>query len=516
MKSKIVDSAFVYCLLNFPIFKPSLRLILFCLVTFMESKSLAACDILVAKSNLYITIERGSKQKITAKDLLDIGYCEDRQYQVSWVQNGVLTPLDSLSDQLPKYLRFHVADLSNQHFCFGDLQLIFVDCIEDLVPKQVDTLFISECARYGTFNLQGFELPDSVKINFVNGEYLVSGWSRCGIVKIRITDIISTKLPKDSIYEHIETLRFRITRTDNISFNFSNIILYKRPVFDSTVYFPNFDGVENPIFDCGDHWEKDRNGNPTAKYVLPKKLYDNDCTFFAYNYVDSLISVIDTICSSTKIVERKWTFINWDNGRNYTFNQKIHIQCIKDLEPPTAKCKSEIVEFKLDSSQTIKINANQFDDGSTDNCGIRSISFDSIAAINSLLFDIQDTGKIIDVDIWIHDHAGNKTKCTSQIRVSEDKVVSNFNPDGGNNMVLSLSPNPFIQTTQLNIFSSYDSKVQVTVYSNEGWRVMSKNIMVKEGYNSIALPELFYLKSGLYLIQCQSVREIYMIRGIKL
>jgi len=222
-----------------------------------------------------------------------------------------------------------------------------VDCIEDLVPKQLDTLFISECARYGTFKLQGFELPDSVKINFVNGEYLVSGWSRCGIVKIKITDIISTKLPKDSIYEHIETLRFRITRTDNISFNFSNTILYKRPVFDSTVYFPNFDGVENPIFDCEDHWETDRNGNPTAKYVLPKKLYDNDCSLFAYNYVDSLVSVIDTICSSTKIVERKWTFINWDNGCNEKFTQRIHIQCNKDFETLTSKSKSKNLEFNV-------------------------------------------------------------------------------------------------------------------------------------------------------------------------
>ncbi len=172
--------------------------------------------------------------------------------------------------------------------------------------------------------------------------------------------------------------------------------------------------------------------------------------------------------------------------------------------------------LNLDSNQTIKINANQFDDGSTDNCGIRSISFDSIATINSLQFDIQDTGKIIDVDIWVHDYAGNSTKCASKIKVSEDKVVSNFDPDGENNMVLRLSPNPFIQITQLNIFSSYDSKVQVTVYSNEGRRVMSKNIMIEEGYNSIALPELFNLKGGLYFIQCQSTKEVFRIRGFKL
>jgi hypothetical protein len=164
MKSKIVEVAFFNYVLNFYPVKQSLWFILFYMGTFIESRSLVACDILVAKSNLYITIERGSKLKITARDLLDIGYCEDRQYQVSWVQNGVLTPLDSLSDQLPRYLRFHVADLSNQHFCFGDLQLNFVDCIEDLVPKQLDTLFISECARYGTFKLQGlrYRIPQKL------------------------------------------------------------------------------------------------------------------------------------------------------------------------------------------------------------------------------------------------------------------------------------------------------------------------------------------------------------------
>uniref|UniRef100_UPI0024943FFA HYR domain-containing protein n=1 Tax=Seonamhaeicola maritimus TaxID=2591822 RepID=UPI0024943FFA len=91
---------------------------------------------------------------------------------------------------------------------------------------------------------------------------------------------------------------------------------------------------------------------------------------------------------------------------------------VNDNEPPVAQCKDYTIILDSDglNSQGDKLNTNDINDGSYDNCGGVSVSFAN--GWNGTI-DCNDVG-VIQVDLIVTDSAGNTSTCTANVTVVDD------------------------------------------------------------------------------------------------
>lgn len=85
---------------------------------------------------------------------------------------------------------------------------------------------------------------------------------------------------------------------------------------------------------------------------------------------------------------------------------------LNDITLPTAICQS--VSVSLDASGNGSINAEDVDFGSTDNCGIASISLDNSS------FTCSNIGSGNTVTLTVTDGSGNSSTCSATVTVSDD------------------------------------------------------------------------------------------------
>lgn len=96
------------------------------------------------------------------------------------------------------------------------------------------------------------------------------------------------------------------------------------------------------------------------------------------------------------------------NGNQAICNATVTVQ---DNIPPTAVCQD--ISVSLDATGNATITASQIDNGSTDNCGVQSIS------VNPSSFDCSDVGANT-VTLTVTDLNGNTSTCTATVTVSDD------------------------------------------------------------------------------------------------
>ncbi|MBC7775444.1 MAG: T9SS type A sorting domain-containing protein, partial [Phycisphaerae bacterium] len=87
---------------------------------------------------------------------------------------------------------------------------------------------------------------------------------------------------------------------------------------------------------------------------------------------------------------------------------------IKDVSPPTMMCKN--LTIFLDNMGKASLTANQVDNGSTDNCGISSLS------LNRTQFNCGDIGGPQNIFLTATDASGNSAMCTSVLTVRDNIV----------------------------------------------------------------------------------------------
>jgi hypothetical protein len=88
--------------------------------------------------------------------------------------------------------------------------------------------------------------------------------------------------------------------------------------------------------------------------------------------------------------------------------QCTSVVTVKDQIAPQARCKD--ITVQLDSSGKALITAAQIDNGSTDNCGIKSMT------VTPRQFGC-DNGGVNTVTLTVTDASGNSSKCTSKVTV---------------------------------------------------------------------------------------------------
>ena len=108
---------------------------------------------------------------------------------------------------------------------------------------------------------------------------------------------------------------------------------------------------------------------------------------------------------------------------------------MKDCKAPTPYCLNGIATVIMPTSGNLEIWASDLNKGSFDNCTSSDklkFTFDEKATEPSRIFTCKDlrNGKIqlIDVDIWVHDEAGNKDFCSTYIQLEDNPSVEN--PEG--------------------------------------------------------------------------------------
>ncbi len=84
-------------------------------------------------------------------------------------------------------------------------------------------------------------------------------------------------------------------------------------------------------------------------------------------------------------------------------------QCVGDVTPPVATCMG--VTAYLDAAGTVTIDSNALDNGSTDNCGIQSIT------LSQETFTCADIGVPVNVTMTVTDTAGNIATCSGGVTV---------------------------------------------------------------------------------------------------
>ena len=103
------------------------------------------------------------------------------------------------------------------------------------------------------------------------------------------------------------------------------------------------------------------------------------------------------------------------NGNSST---AIAIVTVKDEVAPVAKCQN--IAVYLDQSGTVSITASQINNGSTDACGIASIS------ISQTLFTAAGTYPVI---LTVTDVNGNSSTCSATVTVNKRPVTLVYNGD---------------------------------------------------------------------------------------
>jgi PKD repeat protein len=104
------------------------------------------------------------------------------------------------------------------------------------------------------------------------------------------------------------------------------------------------------------------------------------------------------------------------NGNSSTCTATVTVE---DNIDPIANCQS--ITVALDANGDVVVTAAQIDNGSTDNCGIASITLDG--AQSQLSFDCSDVG-INTVTLTVTDMNGNVSTCSATITV-EDNIAPN-------------------------------------------------------------------------------------------
>ncbi|WP_400078446.1 LamG-like jellyroll fold domain-containing protein [Winogradskyella sp. R77965] len=124
---------------------------------------------------------------------------------------------------------------------------------------------------------------------------------------------------------------------------------------------------------------------------------------------DITITYSDAVASGTgnnSVITRTWTATD-ENSNSSSCDQIINVT---DSTPPTAVC--QVITVELDPNGTINISPIDIDNGSSDNCGIQSIS------VSPMTFTCADVGTNT-VTLTVTDVNGNMATCTSTVIVED-------------------------------------------------------------------------------------------------
>jgi gliding motility-associated-like protein len=120
---------------------------------------------------------------------------------------------------------------------------------------------------------------------------------------------------------------------------------------------------------------------------------------------------------------------------------------VSDNTPPVAKCQNVVVEITPTSSGPATINATQINNGSTDNCGIASIT------VFPNTFVCSDVGSTKNVVLTVKDLAGNTSTCSATVVIGVEKPKPTYSLGICGNDTLKLFANAPVVSGNIYLYS---------------------------------------------------------------
>ncbi|RNC79839.1 MAG: T9SS C-terminal target domain-containing protein, partial [Winogradskyella sp.] len=208
----------------------------------------------------------------------------------------------------------------------------------------------------------------------------------------------------------------------------------------------------------------------------------------------------DSLTSSTQgTTTVTWTF---DDGNGNTSTQTQDI-VVNDTTAPV--CITQDITVQLDGTGTATIIASQIDNGSTDNCGIDSIS------LSQTVFTVADIGDNT-VTLTVDDGNGNISMCDATVTVEAQTLDIDDNTIG----VFQITPNPFNDNINISIPTHMSNDAfTITIYDLNGRKVYQQNRSAQN--SSIRLDGLNRLQKAPYIIRVLNLNSnsVFNTRLIK-
>ncbi|ARV08181.1 hypothetical protein BTO05_00440, partial [Winogradskyella sp. PC-19] len=172
------------------------------------------------------------------------------------------------------------------------------------------------------------------------------------------------------------------------------------------------------------------------------------------------------------------------NGNTSTQTQDVVID--DNINPV---CITQDITIQLDITGNATITANDIDDGSSDNCGVASIS------VSPDTFTSSDVGDNI-ITFTVTDINGNSSICNATVTVEDNTL----DIDDDKIEIFSVSPNPFKDNIQIKIPSKFNGDAfNISIYDLNGRRVYKEIKSVNN--NEINLNGLNRLEIAPYIIR---------------
>ncbi|MBK7737859.1 MAG: hypothetical protein IPI45_08810 [Saprospiraceae bacterium] len=223
------------------------------------------------------------------------------------------------------------------------------------------------------------------------------------------------------------------------------------------------------------------------------------CNTLGTTYTDDTLSIQPEGCHRILELRRNWFILNWCNSETFNLSQLVYVRCYNDSINPVALCKSGIIEFQLNQNNVLTLNANELLQDATDNCGLAQTSWDEAGFIQSKQFGLADTGKILDLKVWVYDSSGNKTSCDVQVKILPNLMVGTENKQTPDKLAFYFTPNPAAGPVE--VFISSKNKLQGTFsfYNQSGIQLLNIPVDSKNQNGwKFKIDERLQLKQGMY------------------
>ena len=176
-----------------------------------------------------------------------------------------------------------------------------------------------------------------------------------------------------------------------------------------------------------------------------------------------------------------WTY-NDGNGGVSTQTQSV---VVNDNVPPV--CITKDITITVSGSGNTTITTNDIDNGSSDNCGISTMSLDQS------VFTTSDIGIKI-VTLTVIDNKGNSSDTTAQVTVQGSLGVKDLNSS-----LLTIYPIPFSDQITIKVPNSYiGNTINIQLYDLNGRIICNNKQKILE--NNFQIKNLDRLSDGGYII----------------